>query len=135
VGDPFGPTGSGGQGAAGTLLAIRPVVIRDGLIYLDVRRATQGDNATTGARAAALTNQFALQEGETAVVGGFYADQLATQYDNTSAMSNVPLLGRMFRKQADIVERTETIVLLTPHIVESSAGPPLLPPASAANAR
>lgn len=135
VGDPFGPTGPGGQGAAGTLLAIRPVVIRDGLIYLDVRRATQGDNATTGARAAALTNQFALQEGETAVVGGFYADQLATQYYNTSAMGNVPFLGRMFRKQTDIVERTETIVLLTPHIVESNSGAPILPPASTANAR
>src|SRR5262249_18622108 len=75
--DPFGPEGSVGQASAGTLLKIRPIVTQQGMVHLDIQREVDLDAAASGSRAAALTSQMALQEGQTAVVGGFFAEYLA----------------------------------------------------------
>ncbi len=119
--DPFGPTGSGNEMASGTILKIRPVVNRSGLVQLDVRREVSLDGPSSGNRSAALTNQIALQTGQTAVLGGFFAEQTALQFYRRSGIGQLPLVGGLFLKQAEVVERCETIVLLTPHVIASGA--------------
>lgn len=119
--DPFGPGGSCSQSAAGTILKIRPVLARNGVVHLDVRREVAFDMSAAGTRAAALTNQFSLREGQTAVIGGFIAEQSALQSYRPPGIGQVPVIGELFRKQAETIERTETIVLLTPHVVPLEA--------------
>jgi type II secretory pathway component GspD/PulD (secretin) len=119
--DPFGPAGCGNEFATGTIFKIRPVVDRSGIVQLDVRREVALDRPDSGSRAAALTNQIALHDGQTAVVGGFYAELTALQFYRPSGFGQLPLVGGLFRKQTEVVERCETIVLLTPHVIASSA--------------
>ncbi len=120
--DPFGTGGSSDQPAAGTILKIRPVVARNGIVHLDVRREVVLDlMAASGTRAAALTNQFSLHDGQTAVIGGFFADQSVIQLYRPSGIGRVPLFGDLFCKPVEAIERTETIVLLTPHVVSTDA--------------
>ena len=126
--DPFGPEGSVAQAAAGTILKIRPIITRNGLIHLDVRREVDLDAAVSGSRSAALTNQFVLQDGETALVGGYYAEHLAAHFYRPPGIAQTPLLGRLFRRQAGAIERSETIVLLTPHMSQPSAPTPVEQP-------
>jgi hypothetical protein len=81
------------QPAAGTILRICPIVTKKGRMRLDIQRCVDRDAATSGIRSAALTSQMILREGETAVLGGFFADH------------------------------TETIVLLTPHVIRPTTEP------------
>ncbi|MBI3864182.1 MAG: hypothetical protein HY290_20045 [Planctomycetia bacterium] len=115
------PCGSCNQATAGTILKIRPIVARNGEVHLDVRRDLSLDVAASGTRAAALTNLFSLHDGQTAVIGGFLADQPAIQYYRPPGVGQIPVVGELFRKTAEAVERTETIILLTPHIVATAA--------------
>jgi hypothetical protein len=117
--DPFGPAGSSNEFASGSILRIRPVVDRTGLVLLDVRRDIPLEGPSSGNRSAALTNQIALHDGQTAVVGGFFAEQTAVQFYRRSGIGQLPLVGGMFLKQTEVVERCETIVLLTPHVITS----------------
>lgn len=119
--DPFSPEGSGDEFSAGTILKIRPVVDRTGLVQLDVRREVSLGGPTSGSRSAALTNQIALHAGQTAVVGGFFAEQTALQFYRRPGFGQLPLVGGLFLKQAEVVERCETIVLLTPHVIAPAA--------------
>lgn len=115
--DPFGPGGSSDQSATGAILKIRPLVASRGVVHLDVRQEAGHDFvAASGNRAAALTNQFVLHDGQTAVVGGFFADQSVVQYYRPSGIGGFPLFGNLFVKPVEAIERTETIVLLTPHV-------------------
>jgi type II secretory pathway component GspD/PulD (secretin) len=117
VNDRFGPEGTVMQTSAGMILKIRPTVCEGGLVRLDVEREVGLNSAVSASRAAALTSQFSLLEGETAVAGGFFADHLAAHTYRTPGIGQVPLVGRMFSETATVRERAETIVLLTPHVV------------------
>lgn len=128
--DPFGPTGSANSEPAGTLLRIRPIAGRDGSLRLDVRRELDLDAPASGGRAAALTNQFVLRDGQSAIVAGFLAEQFAARDCRTPVLGELPLVGRMFHKQIGVMEQVETIVLLTPHVVNGATAE--LAPAPAA---
>jgi hypothetical protein len=116
--DPFGAGGSADQSVAGTILRIRPIITRNGIVHLDVRQDTGLDLlAAAGNRAGPLTNQFSLHSGQTAVIGGFLADQSVTQIFRRPGLGQLPLVGGLFCKEVAGIERAETIVLLTPHVV------------------
>ena len=119
--DPFGPEGSVAQSSAGTLLKVRPLVGAGGRVDLDVRREIDFDAAAAGSRSAALINHISLNPGQTAVVAGYFAEHLATHIYRTSVLGKVPVVGSLFRKQAGVIERCETIILLTPHIVGTTS--------------
>jgi hypothetical protein len=116
--DPFGAD-CGNDCAVGTLLKIRPVAGRDGSLRLDVRREIDLEANAVGGRAAALTYQFVLKEGQTAIVAGFLAEQAMTQESRSPGSGELPRAGGPSRKQTEFVEKTETLVLLTPHVVGS----------------
>lgn len=113
----------------GSLLRIRPIVTRDGLIHLDLKPVFGAEesnwNGAILAQSGGHGNQLTLRAGETAVVGGLIADHQVTWSYRKPGIGNVPFLGRWFREDGGSLERTETIVLLTPHIGESSGVPPL----------
>lgn len=109
--------------SAGTILRVRPIVTRDRLIHLDVRPVfgaeapSWADGATI--REGGLGNQLTLRLGETAVVSGLIADHIISYSYNKSAAGELPIVGHWFRGQAGMIQRSETIVLLTPHLAES----------------
>jgi type II secretory pathway component GspD/PulD (secretin) len=117
--DPFGLDASENQFALGTLLKIRPIVDRTGQILLDVRQDVEPDR-TVGGRTAALTQQITLHDGQTAIVGGFFAEQTALQFYRPSGIGQLPVVGGLFRKQTAVLQRCETIVLLTPHVIAAA---------------
>lgn len=120
--EPFGSTVSGKPASVGTRLKVHPVVARNGLIHLDVHSESDLDPGSSGTRAAALNNQFALEQGQTAIIAGFFAEQTVLHYSYPQTSGQVALFGKSRRDRAETtegVERIETIVLLTPHIVST----------------
>ncbi len=118
--DPFSPEGSQ---SAGTILNVKPIVTEKGLVHLDIRRDVAPDSLSAGSHSAALTNQIVLRDGQTAVVAGFIAEHLATYCYRPRGFGQLPVVGRFFEKQSGVIERSETIVLLTPHVADTGAPP------------
>jgi type II secretory pathway component GspD/PulD (secretin) len=122
--EPFGATLTGKPALVGARLKVRPVVARNGLIHLDVHSESDLDAQSSGTRAASLNNQFSLEQGQTAIIAGFFAEQAVLHYYSQAGDSQFSFFGKKtIRSQAtEGVERTETIVLLTPHVVNPEVG-------------
>jgi type II secretory pathway component GspD/PulD (secretin) len=119
--DRFGPEVSDAQVSAGTILKVCPNVLPRGLVHLDVQREVEHDASTSGSRAAALMHQVVLRDGQTVIVGGFYAEHRAAPLERAPGTGPVRVTGPVTRRQSGVIERTETIVILTPHVVNAKS--------------
>jgi hypothetical protein len=117
----------------GTVLRLRPIATRDGLIHLEIRPILASElgswNDAGTQRPGIPANRVTLRPGETAVVGGFFADPPAMYAFKKPAAGELPLRGGQSGAEGGVESRTETIVLLTPHLARTAprptpAGPP-----------
>jgi type IV pilus assembly protein PilQ len=60
-----------------------------------------------------------VRDGQTAVVGGIYKSQENTNTDRTPFLSNIPLLGFLFRNRFVTNTNDELLLFITPRIVKS----------------
>ncbi|MFO0599934.1 MAG: type II secretion system secretin GspD [Myxococcaceae bacterium] len=58
---------------------------------------------------------------ETLVLGGIMQDRDIEQVDKTPVLGDIPLLGALFRHTVKTKTKVNLVVLLTPHIIQSSA--------------
>lgn len=64
------------------------------------------------------TLQTRLKDRETLFLGGLIREEDRVSVDRVPLLSEIPLLGSLFRRQNTINERTEIVVLITPTILE-----------------
>jgi type IV pilus assembly protein PilQ len=64
------------------------------------------------------TTTVLVNDGNTTVIGGVYVSNEQTQSDRTPAVSRIPLLGWLFRRDSINDASTELLVFITPHIVK-----------------
>ncbi len=62
-----------------------------------------------------------VQNGETMVLGGFINKQTSRQDERVPILSDLPLLGQLFRQRNRTVTGSETLVFITPQIIEDRA--------------
>jgi len=60
-----------------------------------------------------------VKDGQTAVVGGIYQSQEFVNEDKTPVLSNIPLLGYLFRRKGTQNANNELLLFITPRIVKS----------------
>ena len=60
--------------------------------------------------------------GKSVVLGGLIRDSKSTTSRGVPLLRSIPLLGALFRYQADKVSRGELVILLTPEILETEPG-------------
>ena len=58
-----------------------------------------------------------VNSGDTLVIGGIIRESRDESRQGVPYLMDVPVLGRLFRNNADGVDRTELIVLITPFVV------------------
>ncbi|MBI2871395.1 MAG: hypothetical protein HYY14_06780 [Candidatus Omnitrophica bacterium] len=59
-----------------------------------------------------------VKDGTTIIIGGLRKDEKKTSEDSAPFLSDIPLLGKLFRDYSQDNEWKELLVLMTPHIVE-----------------
>ncbi len=67
-----------------------------------------------------LKSQISIEDGGTAVIGGIY---LHTERDDTVKipfLSDIPLIGSLFKHQAKLNDKTELLVFITPTLINHS---------------
>ena len=67
-----------------------------------------------------VTTQIAVNNGDTAVIGGIYEETIRNDATKVPLLGDVPVLGYLFRQTGRSSEKTELLIFLTPRIVRES---------------
>jgi type II secretion system protein D len=119
----------------GLILGVTPRISPDGRVVMEVDAensqlgniadgipvTTSGGvviNSPTINLATAQTTVSAI-DGETIIIGGLITKSMSTISRRVPYLSDVPLLGMLFRYDSHDKERNEMLIILTPHIVRS----------------
>jgi type II secretory pathway component GspD/PulD (secretin) len=121
------PTATDNIGEAGIVLNILPKVGPDGSVSLrirpvistvaDTRRDRYNNMVTLLSKREVITQNVVLRDGETFVLGGLVHNTNAQVVRNTPVLSQLPIVGALARNSTGTRNRTELVILITPHIV------------------
>jgi len=111
----------------GVILSVTPRVNPGGLVYMTVSQevSSPGERATPESNPAINTRtietEVAVQSGQTIVLGGLIEETTNKGRSGVPFLQRIPGLGALFRSSNDSLSRSETLVLITPTVVESTA--------------
>jgi general secretion pathway protein D len=108
----------------GKILTILPQVNSKGLVNMQIRQEV----SAVGAAAFGNTNSpsfstreaettVVVQDGETVIIGGIIDDSIRHQRSGLPFLMDVPVIGRVFRTESDVTQRTELLVLISPFVI------------------
>ena len=63
-----------------------------------------------------------VRDGDTVVIGGLYKTSTTDQEDSVPFLSNIPVLGFLFKSKAATRQDEELLVFITPNIVRHASG-------------
>jgi general secretion pathway protein D len=110
----------------GIILDVTPRVNPGGLVYLEIQQQ-QSTVGTTPINGQAPINQktisteVAVQSGQTIVLGGLIQEDNSYTNGGVPGLKNLPVVGKLFGSSKKDVNRTETLVLITPTVVEGGS--------------
>jgi len=64
-----------------------------------------------------------MRDGETQVLAGLINDQDTRNSSGVPGLGDIPVVGRLFKSQKDDSQRTEIVLLITPHLVRNMSLP------------
>ncbi|MCB9551508.1 MAG: type IV pilus secretin PilQ [Myxococcales bacterium] len=109
-------------------LLVTPHVTQDGNIYLEVETENNTpDFQNVGARGdpTILTKvaktELLLRDGDTTVIGGIYTSQAGYNRSEVPYLSQIPILGLLFRDYRQSDRRSELLIFVTPRIINRAA--------------
>jgi general secretion pathway protein D len=65
---------------------------------------------------------LAVQDGQTISIAGLITDNLSEGNGGIPYLKDIPILGTFFGTQTNSRDRTELIVLITPHVIQDQRG-------------
>jgi type IV pilus assembly protein PilQ len=108
-------------------LRVTPHVTQEGSIQMKINATNNQPNPQlTGAngqpsisRREAKT-EVLVRDGDTTVIGGIYTRQNSESWNEVPVLSQIPVLGWLFKKKSVSDSRTELLIFITPRIVNRS---------------
>jgi general secretion pathway protein D len=114
--------------ATGVILRVTPSVNRSGLVTLDVLQevsavAPEADQSTSIGSPTfterKVKSTVAIHDNETVALGGLMSNSRTRGSNGLPFLSEIPVVGGLFGTKQDTTDRTELMVLITPHVVEN----------------
>lgn len=112
----------------GIILSVTPRISDGGLVTLEIYIEDSSVDTTAlgnlpavpvfGKRTAKTI--LSIMEGQTIVIGGLIKDSKNVVKTGVPVLSRIPILGALFGTQQYTVNKTELIILMTPHIITST---------------
>jgi type II secretory pathway component GspD/PulD (secretin) len=120
----------------GTDINISSFINEDGTITMDMQAEISSpqynltsigvvNNATgevvsfplDGVERSKLTSIITAASGQTIAIGGIIREELSEYENRVPVLGEIPVLGFFFKEVHDLKQKTETVILLTPHII------------------
>jgi type IV pilus assembly protein PilQ len=67
-----------------------------------------------------VMTQIAVNNGDTAVIGGIYEEILRNEVDKVPFLGDLPVMGYLFKTTTKSSEKTELLIFLTPRVVKDT---------------
>ena len=115
--------------STGITLTVTPRINPGGLVYMDITQdisrpgARDPDISTSGnppINNKTVTSQVAVQSGQTVFIGGLISEQVSTGRSGVPYLNRIPIVGPLFGARTKANIRSETLVMITPTVVESA---------------
>jgi general secretion pathway protein D len=115
--------------STGVTLTVTPRINPGGLVYMEISQdvsrpgARDPDISTSGnppINSKAVTSEVAVQSGQTVFLGGLISEQTSHGRSGVPFLSRVPIIGSLFGSKSKSNTRSETLVMITPTVVENS---------------
>lgn len=107
---------------SGVILRVKSFVDQSGKIKMEIHpevsTATVNNNIPSLSTTEVTTN-FLADDGQTIFIAGLMRNSTSKRREGVPVLSDVPLIGKAFSNSEDITINTETVVMITPHIVEA----------------
>ena len=105
----------------GVIMRVSSYVDRDGRIMMDIHpevsTATITLDGVPSKKSTEVTTQLLANDGQTIFIGGLIRNTASKRRDGVPYISDIPLLGKLFGSGEELLIKTETVILITPHIV------------------
>jgi len=120
----------------GVKLEFTPTVKSNGLIAMEIKTEvselsesgfTIGNETVPGFNNRKASTSVELRPGETMAIAGMIQDKLRQQISGLPGLSNIPILGAMFRSREYQRNQTELAIIITPYLSTPMIGQPNLP--------
>ncbi len=111
----------------GPILEFTPLVGRDGMVTITLKIETGEIIGTyrgqAGEEFPQTTNRqvntvIRVRDGEPFVVGGLYKDQEKTENHRVPLLSDIPLLGELFKFKSSSRDKTEVAMIVIPYVLD-----------------
>ena len=115
--------------STGVTLTVTPRINPGGLVYMDVSQevsrpgALNPDFSSSGnppINNKSVTSQVAVQSGQTIFLGGLISEQSSKGRTGVPYLNRIPGIGRLFGSTVNKTTRSETIVMITPTVIENT---------------
>ncbi|HZK89089.1 MAG TPA: type II secretion system secretin GspD [Stellaceae bacterium] len=113
----------------GVIMQVTPHVNAGGLVSLDIGQEVSDVAATTSSTIDSPTfnerlirTRVIVQDGQTVGMAGLIRDNDSRGNSGIPFLKDIPLLGFLASSQNDTRQRTELLVLITPHVVHDQRG-------------
>ena len=112
----------------GIILKVKPQINDSGLVSLEIQQEVSSlgtpVSLSTGTTDITIdkeevTTDLIAQDNETIVIGGLIREDSTKSKDGIPILSKIPILGSLFGNTTNESDRTEILILLTPHVLKS----------------
>ncbi|MBC6905834.1 type IV pilus secretin PilQ [Saccharophagus sp. K07] len=131
--DATATTGAGGAGGgvaasisfkkALLRLDVTPQITPDDKIIMDlvINQDSPGENTSAGPtiEVTKLETQVLVPDGQTVVLGGIFQNNVLTAQSKVPFLGDIPVLGRLFRKDVTSEDKRELLIFITPRIMSN----------------
>ncbi len=128
IGAAGGATSSVSYRDTGISLIVQPRISASGHVTMDVAQEisapgapvqVNGESATSFAKTSVSTT-LSVKDGETVAIAGLIRDSNNTARSGVPFLSDLPLIGGLFGSVNRSVNRSELIILITPHVIRTA---------------
>lgn len=118
---------------AGIKLAYCPIISTDGkMVTAKVHTEVSTPSLVSELKNYRITSRTAdtnvrMYSGETLIIGGLISDEEQESLRRVPFLSDIPLLGELFKSRSKKSSTTEVMLLLTPHITQAGKSPAITP--------
>lgn len=107
----------------GTQLQFRPFIGEDGWIRMEVHPQNSAGvvdpvSGIPSENTTEITTKILMRDGQTLILGGLIGESVSTVRSQIPLLGSLPLIGWLFGRTQETVNRRELVILLTPHILD-----------------
>jgi type IV pilus assembly protein PilQ len=110
---------------SGTILKFRPFICEDGYIRMEINPELSTGTVLDAngnlplKTVTTVKSNIMVKDGRTIIIGGLFKEELTSTDTQIPIVGDLPIVGWLFKSTKDANIRTELVILITPHVINT----------------